>query len=359
MFLAKIVIFIQITGILGSHKDCGKPLDQRGESDYVYDGEYTTSERTTGLAVDVVDHPWTVSLVIEEEPDYYDYPDAKKTNKLHCTGSILDERRVLTAAHCFVNNDGRILPGYRKKIQVLAGANEPTNENYLEKNKANIQMKRIKNIKIHDRYDRVDKQAYYDIAIVELRGRFSFKENVWPICIPEKAESNKDAYKNTEMTLLGYGPAKKGEILTLEQLTVQGSDACNARYTVKPFDLFSGNIETALPNLFNDDSIMCAQKPGQQAGTCAGDSGGPLIVEPPIADDSDSGSDSDDDYYEYVSSSRSDAISAGGSERYVQKGLVHGSIKNCDGTRFPSIFIRLDNYMFSVGFMRMFSLTNL
>ena len=27
-------------------------------------------------------------------------------------------------------------------------------------------------------------------------------------------------------------------------------------------------------------SVFCAQKPGQKAGTCAGDSGGPLLVEP-------------------------------------------------------------------------------
>ena len=77
---------------------------------------------------------------------------------------------------------------------------------------------------------------------------------MWPVCIPEKAESNQDKYKGTDMVLLGFGPADKGEILTQEILTIRKSSYCNRRYTVKPFDLFSENIETSLPELFNDDS---------------------------------------------------------------------------------------------------------
>jgi len=293
MFLATLALLLQITGILASHPDCGKPVDQRGSSD---DGA-TLDTRTTGTAVDVIDHPWTVSLVIEtEEEDYYYSDDPPETtNKLHCSGSILDERRILTAAHCFVNNDGKLIPGFKKNIKVLAGANEPTNQAYLEANKETIQIKRIKSVKIHDRYDKVDKKAYYDIAIVTIRGRLRFKENVWPICIPDKAEDDQDKYKGKELTILGYGPADKGEILTQEQITVRKSTYCNRRYSVKPFDLYSGNIETALPRLFDDDSVFCAQKPGQKAGTCAGDSGGPLISEPTIEINDNSG----DDYYSY------------------------------------------------------------
>ena len=61
------------------------------------------------------------------------------------------------------------MKGFRKNMKVVAGANEPTNQNYLDANKNTIQKQGIKRVKIHDRYDRDTKKAYYDIAIVTLR----------------------------------------------------------------------------------------------------------------------------------------------------------------------------------------------
>ena len=77
--------------------------------------------------------------------------------------------------------------------------------------------------------------------------------------------------------LTGFGPAALGEILTEERLVVQPSGFCSAVYDVKPFDRYSGIIGISLPKLFNDDSVMCAKREGSNAGTCAGDSGGPLL----------------------------------------------------------------------------------
>ena len=45
------------------------------------------------------------------------------------------------------------------------------------------------------------------------------------------------------------------------------------------YTVYSGKIGISLPNLFNDDSVMCAKREGSNAGTCAGDSGGPLLKE--------------------------------------------------------------------------------
>ena len=61
---------------------------------------------------------------------------------------------------------------------------------------------------------------------------------------------------------------------------------------------------------------MCAQIPGQNPGTCKGDSGGILMNRK---------------FYQ-----KRGWIA-------TQQAVVHGSRANCDGMRFPSIFVRLDN----------------
>ena len=59
------------------------------------------------------------------------------------------------------------------------------------------------------------------------------------------------------------------------------------------------------------------QKLGTASGTCGGDSGGPVLQ-------------FDDDYRD------------GEYPKWIQVASVHGSAGNCDGSRYPSIFVRLD-----------------
>ena len=74
-------------------------------------------------------------------------------------------------------------------------------------------------------------------------------------------------------------------------------------------------ITKSLPNpkKFNHPSIFCAQKEGSNFGTCEGDSGGPFVR------------------FDYDPTD----------PKWYQVAIVHGSGESCDGTRFPSIFVRL------------------
>ena len=62
--------------------------------------------------------------------------------------------------------------------------------------------------------------------------------------------------------------------------------------------------------------MIFAKVTGQSSGTCPGDSGGILWTPVFTVDDG---------------------------EIAVQQAVVRGSIRDCDGTRFPSIFNRLDD----------------
>lgn len=85
--------------------------------------------------------PWTVSLGFHESTEEQKY-------KHVCTGSILSQNVVITAAHCF--KDSRI-------TKVHAGRLDPTQYG-LEHG--------VKKILTHDKYD--GKAQYYDVALVIL-----------------------------------------------------------------------------------------------------------------------------------------------------------------------------------------------
>ena len=75
-------------------------------------------DTTSHLFLSEFQHPWSIAIVQDQNDG---------STKLHCSGSILDEKRILTAAHCFVNNDNpeSVDP---KNFKILAGAEEPTNQ---------------------------------------------------------------------------------------------------------------------------------------------------------------------------------------------------------------------------------------
>ena len=97
-----------------------------------------------------------------------------RKTKIHCSGSILNEDTIVTAAHCFVDEDGnQISSEIINEMTVIVGANEPTNEEYLTKQRRSIQKVKIqpRRVKLHPKYNVKTKSAYYDVAIVKIKER--------------------------------------------------------------------------------------------------------------------------------------------------------------------------------------------
>lgn len=349
MWLLKLLaIFLQISLLLAQiigHEKCGRPKEKRGQSG--------GTGHSTGEEAYTVDHAWALAIVIpcksaapilecdeygytddgylcDGGEDYYETEDSNdecngRETKMHCSASILNEQTFVTAAHCFVEN-GEIMSKEKiSEMTVYVGANEPTNAESLRKRRRYVQKVKInpKKVKIHQKYDKEDKSAYYDVAVVKIRGRFRFKQSIWPICLPGIASNEIDEWKGSGLTLAAYGENTKNdveddEVLTAETFFGQTYKLCNEAYDVGTLEAEHEQIQTSLPRLFNDNTIFCASVPSTAAGTCPGDSGGTLL--------------------------KTEFIDSIGDIRSILVGVVHGSIKVCDGSRFPSIFSRMDNY---------------
>ena len=84
-----------------------------------------------------------------------------------------------------------------------------------------------------------------------------------------------------------------------------------SRYTVGSFHREFSAIWKSLPEKFNNTTAFCAQQSGTNFGTCKGDSGGPMVQDDGVL--------------------------------VTLIAIVHGAITNCDGSRYPSIFTRINH----------------
>ena len=248
-------------------------------------------------------HPWAIAILL--------------SGKLHCSGSILNERYILSAAHCFLDEG---IPLDLTKMTIMAGSDDPANPIPGDKTKF-VEEKKVEHVKKHPLADYP--AARYDLALVKIEGQFTFRDSRWPICLPEAAQP-RAFHSGRGYTLVGFGKdinkESQGSVLTDLSLTVRPTSACLSKYSKILNDEqndFHYVIKNTLPNSFNEDSLICASQPGKTSGSCPGDSGGILMSyqwKPDIKD-----------------------------ERAIQTAVVHGAAKRCDGGRYPPIFVRIDN----------------
>jgi len=88
------------TNLMAHHPDCGKQERERVGSSGI--------GLSTGPEASILKHPWSIAILFSDE--------------LHCSGSILSETYVLTAAHCFVD-EGIFLD--QTKMTIIAGSDDP------------------------------------------------------------------------------------------------------------------------------------------------------------------------------------------------------------------------------------------
>ncbi|CAN7989402.1 unnamed protein product, partial [Ixodes hexagonus] len=217
-----------------------KPLDSEGDEMQGGGGKVVG-----GKEVKKGSHPWQVLFRFPEQP-------------AHCGGALLNERWVMTAAHCF-----DLLPEDAKlsQIQVLLGKhNQFISEPYQL-------LAGIKNMVMHPKYDRVSQDA--DLALVELDSSIDFGDYIRPVALGDPSFIEKEYFSkpNVHGIVSGWGKTEKADhskVLQEIKVPIKAPVVCKA----------STELEIT-------ENMFCAgySKGQTHRDACKGDSGGPLVAE--------------------------------------------------------------------------------
>lgn len=176
------------------------------------------------------------------------FPDGEGGSTHSCGGTMIDQQRVLTAAHCVGTANYAVFGS----SDVGTGFFDPT-----------VQTSRIVKSDVHPDYQPGQTPSAYDVAVLHLEHPFS---GVQPPALPGIGSSDLTA-PGTNARLLGWG------WLAADQR--QNPD----RLRFVDHALWAPSDCAAAPNGidFHPEAELCAAEPGKSA--CSTDSGGPLLVE--------------------------------------------------------------------------------
>ncbi|CAL4169084.1 unnamed protein product, partial [Meganyctiphanes norvegica] len=187
-------------------------------------------------------YPWLVAL--------------RMPGNYSCGGSIINDRYILTAAHCFYNfnNPNKCFHDPPQQLNILIGDHHQFETS---DNDANTAMISMKDLIIHPNYS--CKSNNYDFGRFELSEAIQLNDVIKPVCLPI---DDSKTYDSDIGTAAGWEIKDDG-----------GQSYTPFEVDVPILDINCGGYETITSNM------MCAGYP-ETGGkdSCQGDSEGPLIV---------------------------------------------------------------------------------
>merc|ERR1711936_831266 len=171
-------------------------------------------------------------------------------NRQFCGGSLIDEKHVLTAAHCVAHMSKFDVQNLRVRLG---------DHNIRDNDNTSIE-KRVKRVIRHIGFS--SKTLHNDVAILTMEDAVKYNSNIQPICLA----AGTSQFVNQRVTVAGWGTLTEGgrqpdELMKVD-VDVWTNDRCKNSY--------GSNAPGGITN-----HMLCASRP--QRDSCSGDSGGPLF----------------------------------------------------------------------------------
>nr|XP_029736110.1 CLIP domain-containing serine protease B15-like [Aedes albopictus] len=225
---------------LGSEANCGRLTLEN----HILGGEETEPE----------EYPWTALLV---------YKDPRGRKSYGCGGTLINERYVVTAAHCVEK------VRFRKLYEVRLGEWDLDETKDCSETRCYVEYQDdypIEKVIVHENYSPTNLNQVNDIALIKLNKTVERTKLVAPICIPTPEMDDSIKLEGSLFDVAGWGstetgfPSRRKMKVTLPGQTIQ---TCNRAFA-------SANVT------FTELQLCAGGVEGKDS--CKGDSGGPLMM---------------------------------------------------------------------------------
>ena len=163
-------------------------------------------------------------------------------DSIHCSGSLVTKKLILTAGHCFAPDV------QREKLKIVFGVHNLT---MLELGNW-FTIRKIKEVRTHRRYQWP--KAYSDISIVEIDEEVTFSLEIFPVCLPDVENKDENHLRRQEANVVGFGPKdENSESMQVISQRIRGYKYCDKSIKDLPLSQRKG-----LPDGL-DTTLICAQ----------------------------------------------------------------------------------------------------
>jgi len=207
--------------------------------------------------------PWQVGVL--DTLNYW-ISNGAKPKSFVCGGTLLNEKWVLTAAHCFDIGGGRVNTNPKHK-EIRVGS---WHRNAVDKTEKDM---KVKNIYTYSGYWVSRFSVTGDIALVELMDPVDLSSfAIGTACLPEKDQDFR-GHKNCILSGFGLtGFDEKGGRREPDKMHLAIGEVWLQPALKKAWNFFLGIIKVVV-----DTHIGFGMSSGRHFGGCSGDSGGPLV----------------------------------------------------------------------------------